>query len=330
MLSDTIVQIAVLGLAALSVGLVVYFLTYPYLSGEKKADERRQSISNQGARRGNRNSNQDELNQRRKQVQDTLQELEKKQKQKNSVTLRVRLVRAGLQNTPRQFYLASLSTGILVGGATYFLGLMPIIAVALTFVVGLGLPRWVLNFLSKRRQKKFLDEFANATDVIVRGVKTGLPLSECLEIIARESPEPIQSEFAELVEQNRVGVPLNQCFDRMMQRMPLPEVSFFATVVAIQSQAGGSLSEALGNLGNVLRARKQMAAKVKALSAEANMSAIILASLPFFVMTMVYFMTPDYISLLWTDKTGHMLLAGAGIWMTIGVIVMRKMIKFKY
>ena len=166
--------------------------------------------------------------------------------------------------------------------------------------------------------------------MVVRGVKSGLPLNECLEIVARESPEPVRSEFSDLMDQQRVGVPLQDCFDRMMDRVPLPEVNFFAIVVAIQAQAGGNLAEALGNLSGVLRARKGLQAKVKALSAEANASAMILAALPFFVMGMTYFSSPDYISLLWNDKTGHMLLAGGGVWMLMGILVMRKMINFKY
>ncbi len=116
----------------------------------------------------------------------------------------------------------------------------------------------------------------------------------------------------------------------MMVRMPLQDVNFFAIVIAIQQQAGGNLSEALGNLSGVLRDRKQLEDKVKALSAEAKASAIILAALPFIVMLGVYFTSPDYIAMLWRERVGHFLLAGAGFWMSCGVLVMRKMINFKY
>jgi tight adherence protein B len=184
--------------------------------------------------------------------------------------------------------------------------------------------------MTKRRQYKFTDEFANAIDVIVRGVKSGLPLIECLSIIARESPQPISGEFTELIEHQRVGVPLADAFDRMMIRMPLPEVRFFAIVLAIQQQAGGNLSEALGNLSGVLRDRKRLQAKVRALSAEAKASAAVLASLPFVVMILVYITTPSYIALLWSTRFGQFLLAAAGFWMMCGVLVMRKMINFKY
>jgi tight adherence protein B len=206
----------------------------------------------------------------------------------------------------------------------------PLIPIAVAFVGFLGLPRWVVTRMIKRRQSKFLDEFANSIDVIVRGVKSGLPLNECLSIIARESPSPIREEFKELVEQQRVGVPLSECFTRMMGRMPLPEVNFFAIVISIQQQAGGNLSEALGNLAGVLRDRKRLQSKVKALSAEAKASAGVLAALPFMVMLMVYLSTPKYIGILFTTKMGQFLLICAAAWMTCGILVMRKMINFKY
>jgi tight adherence protein B len=206
----------------------------------------------------------------------------------------------------------------------------PFISLAAIFAGGLGLPRWVLSFLTKKRQAKFTNEFANAIDVVVRGVKSGLPLNECLGIIARESPSPIREEFQEIVEQSRVGVPLAECFERTMQRMPLAEVKFFAIVIGIQQQAGGNLSEALGNLSGVLRDRKRLAMKVGALSAEAKASAMVLGALPFLVMSMVYLTTPTYMMLLFTSRVGQFMLVAAAFWMTMGILVMRKMINFKY
>lgn len=331
MFSDNLIGLAVVGLAALSVGMIVYVLAMPYFSGERQAGKRRESISRRQSHRKTRGAGgEEEIGHRRKQVQETLKDLEAKQKAKKSINMRTRLMRAGLQLSPQKFYLFSAISALTFALAALLGGLIPLVAVALAFVGGLGLPRWILNYLTKRRQKKFLGEFANAIDVVVRGVKSGLPLGECLEIIARESPEPIRTEFAELVEQNRVGVPLAEGFERMMERMPVSEVNFFAIVVSIQQQAGGSLSEALGNLSGVLRARTQLAAKVRAMSAEAKASAMILGALPFTVMTMVYVTSPDYISLLWLDRTGHMMLAGAGLWMSCGLLVMKKMINFDY
>ena len=140
----------------------------------------------------------------------------------------------------------------------------------------------------------------------------------------------MRSEFADLVEQQRVGIPLSQAFDRMYERMPIQEVNFFSIVIAIQQQAGGNLAEALGNLSTVLRDRKKLAAKVKAFSAEAKASASIIGALPLLVMGVVWITTPDYINLLFTEPMGHMMLAGSAIWMTSGVLVMRKMINFDF
>ncbi len=322
-------EILVVVLAALSVGVIAYLAVIPYLSGEKKTAKRVQDVSKGRNSRSSRNSA-DELSARKKNVQDSLKELEKKQKSKGRLSIRTRLMRAGLEATPRDFYIASAITGIVLAGGVMIAGGDFPLAGLLGFVGALGLPRWVVGFLVKRRQAKFLHEFANAIDVIVRGVKTGLPLNECLEIIARESPEPVRKEFAELVEQQRIGIPLGDCFERMMERMPVPEVNFFSIVISIQQSAGGNLAEALGNLSGVLRSRTQLKAKVQALSSEAKASAAILGALPFIVMTMVYITSPDYISLLWKDQMGHLMLAGAGFWMFCGLYIMRKMINFKY
>src|SRR5262249_47251065 len=153
-------------------------------------------------------------------------ELEDRQKKREKVSLRLRLQRAGLDIEPRVFWIGSFICGIIVGAAIWLSAPnLPIVVPLLGAFVGtLGLPRWIVARLTKPRQYKFAGEFANAIDVIVGGVKSGLPLVECLNIIAKESPQPISGEFTELVEHQRVGVPLAEAFDRMMVRMPLPEV----------------------------------------------------------------------------------------------------------
>ncbi len=329
--NNDLLLLAMLALAAVSAGAVVYLLIYPYISGDR-TDKRIQAATENKGRRVGIKQQVEVANNRRRQVAETLKELEDRQKQREKVTLRLRLQRAGLDISPRSFWLASLACGAIVGlGAWAAAPNLPIIVPILAAFVGvLGLPRWIVARITKRRQYKFTDEFANSIDIIVRGVKSGLPLIECLNIIARESPQPISGEFTELVEQQRVGVPLGEAFEKMMVRVPLPEVRFFAIVIAIQQQAGGNLSEALGNLSGVLRDRKRLQAKVRALSAEAKASAAVLGALPFIVMILVYITTPSYIALLWTTKFGQFLLAAAGCWMTCGVLVMRKMINFKY
>lgn len=332
MLDAETMQLGLVGLAAVSAAALIYFLAYPLLSGDSQAEKRIQGVTENRAKRAVRTAQVEQASNRRRQVAETLKELEQKQKQREKLTMRMRLERAGLDMTPRSFWIVSVVAGLVLGAVTYVSlpGMTPLISVAVAFVGALGLPRWIVGRLIKRRQSKFLDEFANSIDVVVRGVKSGLPLNECLNIIARESPSPIREEFKEVVEQQRVGVPLGECFERMMARMPLPEVNFFAIVISIQQQAGGNLSEALGNLAGVLRDRKRMQAKVKALSAEAKASAGVLACLPFAVMIMVYVSTPGYIKILFTAKMGQFLLLCAAAWMTCGILVMKKMINFKY
>jgi tight adherence protein B len=319
-------------LAAVSFAAVVYLLVNPYFSGERRTDKRIQGVTENRARLGVGKVQAEIAQNRKRQVAETLDELEQREKARTKVTMRLRLERAGLDMTPRSFWIASIGAGLLVGlGIFASAPNLPILVPVLGAFVGTwGLPRWILARLTRRRQLKFIEEFANSIDIIVRGVKSGLPLIECLNIIAREAPQPIAAEFTELVEQQRVGVPLSEGFARMMTRMPLPEVRFFAIVISIQQQAGGNLSEALGNLAGVLRDRKMLQAKVRALSAEAKASAAVLGALPFVVMILVYITTPAYIALLWTTQVGQLLLVVAGIWMSMGVLVMKKMINFKY
>jgi tight adherence protein B len=333
-----LIQMGALLLGALAVGALAYTLLFPYLSGEKTTERRIATVTDKrgGSKspraREDAGSGNNSNSNRKKAVADTLKDLDNKQNKKETVSLNTRLQRAGLDITPSVFWIASGISGVVVGVLFFFSAPnLPIIASACAaFVGGFGLPRWVLAKLQSRRQHAFLEDFASSIDVIVRGVKSGLPLNECLNIIAREANEPIRSEFQEVVDQSRVGVTIGECFERMTQRMPLSEVRFFAIVISIQQQAGGNLSEALGNLSGVLRDRKTMNAKVKALSAEAKASALVLGSLPFVVMSLVYISTPKYISYLFTTMVGHFMLAGAAIWMTCGILVMRKMINFKF
>jgi tight adherence protein B len=325
-------QLGLIGIVVVSIAAVIYLVIYPMISGDAQAEKRLQGVTENKVKLRATRAKDEEVSNRRKQVADTLKDLEERQKAREKLTLRLRLERAGLDIAPRSFWIGSLVLGASIGIFVYVStpGMSPMISVAAAFVGTFGLPRWLLSQKVKWRQSKFLDEFANAIDVIVRGVKSGLPLNECLGIIARESPSPIKEEFHDLVEHQRVGLPLSECFERMMVRVPLPEVKFFAIVIGIQAQAGGNLSEALSNLSGVLRDRKRMAAKVKALSAEAKASAAVLGSLPFIVMVMVYVTTPAYIGILFSTKVGQFLLLAAAGWMTCGLLIMRKMINFKY
>lgn len=269
---------------------------------------------------------------RRKQIEQSLGDLEsrKKNNEKARKQLKSLLVQADWTVTAQTFTLVSVAIGIVAAGLAFLFKAPIWIVVAAGVVVGFGVPRWILSMAISRRHKKFSHNFSDAMDIIVRGVRTGLPLGDCMKMIAHESPEPIRTEFAHLVEAEAVGVPIETCLDRMYERVPLPEVKFFATVLNIQRSTGGNLGEALANLSNVLRGRKMLREKIKALAAEAKASAIIIGCLPPGVMVLVTLSSPDYMSELYTTSTGHRnLMIGAGMMMA-GIFVMRKMINFKF
>lgn len=329
MVDPQLVTLAVTVLAALSVGGIAYVLIMPFVSGERKAGKRMATVAH-GTRAARRTVVNEVANTRKKEVQDTIKDLEEKQKSKKKVSLRVRLQRAGLNVPVRSFYIASAISGVVIGVVVYVTGSSLAVSGLAALSGAIGLPRWTLNFLAKRRQKLFMNEFANAIDVIVRGVKSGLPLNDCLRIIAEESAEPVKSEFVEIVEQQSVGVPLAKTFDRMLERIPVQELNFFAIVIAIQQQTGGNLAEALDNLAKVLRDRMRLKGKVDAFSAEAKASAAIIGSLPPCVCGTLAIMSPVYISLLWTEELGKLMLMASAFWMFCGIMIMRKMIDFDY
>lgn len=268
---------------------------------------------------------------RRKNVQTLLKDLEKQQAEKKQrPTLSRRIERAGVTWSTRTYWAISAAIAIAVALVCRITGQTLLVTLLATFGSGLGLPRWILAFLRSRREKKFTQEFANAIDVIVRSVKSGLPTTEALKIVAKEMPEPVAGEFSTLVEGLKVGVSLDQGLKRMFDNMPTPEVNFFAIVMTIQQKSGGNLSEALTNLSGVLRDRKRLQGKIKAMSSEAKASAMIIGSLPPLVMLMVWFTTPAYIDLLFTERVGNLMLGGCVLWMAAGIAVMKKMISFKH
>jgi tight adherence protein B len=326
------VLIAIIGLAMLSAGALAYAFLYRRIEVENNVGRRIGQIQARSDADGDDAARVVDAAKRRKSVQDTLKDLDEKQKAKNrkrhSPPLVLRLQQAGLNWDRRTFLLFSVGSGVAAVAIAFFLG-APLYALAAFGIAGaFGFPRWAIGFLRARRSKKFLDEFANAMDVIVRGVKAGLPLNDCLRIIAAEAAEPVRAEFKHIVESQALGVSIADACARLPERVPVPEASFFAIVIAIQQKAGGNLSEALGNLSRVLRERKKMFGKIKAMSMEAKASAWIIGALPVIVMGLVYMSSPKYIMLLFTDPTGHLILAASAIWMSIGIFVMRRMINF--
>ena len=306
---------------------------YVFVGGDDKSKKRVASVANPGGKaRGRGPTAAESQAQKRKNVAALLKDVEKNRAaKKERPTMRRRLEQAGFSKaTPRSFWMVCGIFAAMAATLAVATHQKPLVIVLAAFVVGLGLPRWILGFLTNRRKKQFTEHFAPAIDVIVRSVKSGLPTNEALRIVARESPNPVGSEFHNMVESLKVGVTMEQALKRMMESMPTPEVGFFAIVMTIQGKSGGNLSEALGNLAFVLRDRKRLQGKIRAMSSEAKASAGIIGSLPPAVMGIVYVTTPAYIAKLFTTQSGNLMLAGCAVWMGIGIMVMRKMINFKH
>jgi tight adherence protein B len=319
--------LALVGMVTTAMGGIAYVFIYPLLSGERKVEQRRASVTRaEPAARTSRTHQKS----RREQVEDTLNEIDVKAKKPKNLPLTMRIEQAGLSWSKNQFLMISAGLGL-----AGFLGVIvmvaaPLPALGVGFAAGFGLPRWLLSFLKKRREKKFLNHFPDGVDVIVRGIKSGLPLLDSLKIIALDAQEPIKSEFRAIVETQTIGMPIGEACAKLYERMPLPEANFFGIVISIQQKAGGNLSEALGNLSRVLRDRKKMKAKIQAMSMEAKASASIIGALPICVGTLVWLTSPDYIELLWLTDLGRFMIAGCAVWMGIGVFVMKQMINFDF
>jgi tight adherence protein B len=316
-------RLAVAALATIAAGGVAYVFLYPYLSGDMRAEKRQKALA-----KPERAADRVALVNRRDQVAQSLKEIDDREKARNKITLEQLIAQAGLDWSRRKFFVMSIVIGLGTALALFVLTQNPYMAGAGLFIGILGLPRWVLMFLRKRRIGKFVNEFPNAMDVIVRGVKAGLPLGDCLRIIASEAAEPVRSEFRAIVEAQTLGLPVGDAVQRLYQRMPVQEANFFGIVIQIQQKSGGNLSEVLGNLSRVIRERRKMRGKITAMSMEAKASAAIIGALPLIVMLLVYISSPHYIELLWTREYGRFGLAiGAGM-MAAGIAVMRKMINF--
>lgn len=299
-------------------------------SGDK-GRKRISAIKNSGLTKASLKGADDANQQRRKNVQAMLKDLEEKQAEKKErLSLRRRIALTGLDISVRTFWIFSVAVGLALGIITFVYGQNLLFVVLAAFAGGLGFPRWLLVFLRNRREKAFTREFANGVDIIVRSVKSGLPVNEALKVVAEEIPQPVGGEFHLLVENLKVGLPMDQALTRLYERMPTAEVNFFCIVVTIQHKSGGNLSEALTNLSGILRDRKRLQGKIKSMSSEAKTGAFIIASLPPIVLLSVYMTNPDYISLLFTTDLGNLMLIGCGFWMTIGVLVMKKMVSFRY
>jgi tight adherence protein B len=322
-------------LATISVGALAYAFLFSSIQNEKQAGKRLETVKRADTDRTSAKAARDrttEVARRRKALQDSLKDLEDKQKTRDinfkKPPLKVQMRQAGLETSMERFYLYSAVSGVALALFVFVIGAPWLVVVGALVAGGLGLPRWFVGFKRARRVKAFLEEFPNSLDVIIRAVKSGLPVNDAVRLIASEAPEPVKSEFRRVVEGQQLGMSLPEAVLRMPDTMPCPEAGFFGIVIQIQNQSGGNLSEALGNLSKVLRDRKKMKAKIQALSMEAKASAVIIGALPFIVAFLVYLSSPNYIMPLFIHPTGHLILVVSAIWMSMGIFVMRKMMNF--
>lgn len=311
-------------LTAFSLGAIGIVLVEPLLTGAARAEKRQAAIAGGNPRR----RAVEEAGNRRKQVADALKDLDERKQTDKRVTLEQKLLQAGVQWDRKKYWLISAGIGFGLGFLMLiFLG-QPLLALGGLVVGAFGIPTFYLKRLAKKRRKQFIDEFPNAIEAIVRGIKSGLPLNDCIRLIANEAKEPLKSEFRYIVEAQQMGVSVADSIMRIYDRIPVSEVNFFAIVIQIQAKSGGNLAEILLNLSKVIRDRKRLREKVQAMSSEAKSSAAIIGALPILVGVLTWFGSPDYISLLWTTKSGMIGLGLCAAIMAFGTFVMHKMINF--
>jgi len=318
--------IAVIVLATLAAGGVAYALFYPLLSGQTRAEKRRKDFASPVAVRSI--DREAQARAKRGQVAQSLKEIENRESARNKISLETRIAQAGLSWTPKKYYVISMILSVVTGLLLLIATGNAIMAVAGLFIGGLGMAPWFLKRCKTSRMKKFGIEFPNAIDIIVRGIRAGLPLNDCLRIIASEAAEPVKTEFRLIIESQALGLSLTEAASKLFERMPCAESNFFGIVLAIQQKTGGNLAETLGNLSRVIRERRKMRDKIQAVSMEAKASAAIIGSLPPVVALLVWLTSPAYIEILWISQAGKFALIVSGIWMLIGVLIMRKMINF--
>jgi tight adherence protein B len=297
-------------LAAVAAGCIAYVFLYPLLSGQARAEKRQKAFVRSSLER--RVDRVVAGVNRREQVAQSLKDIEARGKARNKVSLEQRIAQAGLRWTRNRFMIVSALAGAVLALLLFLITGNAVVTWLSLFAGSLGLPRWILAYLKKRRINRFLDELPNAMDVIVRGVRAGLPLGDCLRIIANEAQEPVRSEFRSIIEAQTLGLPLGDSIGKLYERVPVAEANFFAIVIGIQQRSGGNLAETV------------------AMSTEAKASASIIGALPFVVAALTYAASPAYIELLWTTSSGKVALMACAFWMTLGMLVMKKMISFNF
>ncbi|WEK48087.1 MAG: type II secretion system F family protein [Candidatus Andeanibacterium colombiense] len=243
--------------------------------------------------------------------------------------LALRLHRTGKTVTVSQYLYTSLGIALAVAVLIYLKSGALLLSLGIGVLLGAGLPHMLLNFFIKKRTGQFTAKFPDAIELLVRGLRSGLPVTETLGVVATEVPGPVGEEFRAIVDRIRVGRSMDEALQETADRLNTPEFQFFCITLAIQRETGGNLAETLSNLADVLRKRAQMKLKIRAMSSESKASAYIVGSLPFIVFGMVWWMNPHYLRGFFSDD--RLMVAGLGglVWMTIGGLIMAKMVSFE-
>ncbi len=298
-------------------------------AGTKKSKQKIDLIRGKG---GESRVNEAELqNKRRAEIAKKLKSSKNDSDEKGpkKTSLAVKLKQAGLKISVGKFWLLSLASCAISLGFAMYMQTSPLVTILIGVTGLLGLPRYILRFITKRRQKNFLEEFSDALDAMVRLLQAGMPVAEAVSMISKEYDGPVGEEMSIMYDKQKIGIPLHEAALEGTLRMPLAEMKMFAAGLAIQAQTGSSLSEVLSNLSRVIRARFRLKRKVMALSSEAIASASIIGALPPLVGLGLWSVNPDYLEPLFTTPTGKNMIIGGLCWMTMGVLVMRQMINFK-
>jgi len=245
--------------------------------------------------------------------------------------LRKRLKKTGHDISFKNYVYASLGLAFVGFLGVKFLGGMPLMtALMLGLLIGAAIPHLVVSSMIKKRVNKFVKQFPEAIDLIVRGLKAGLPVTESIQAVSSEMENPISEEFGRITDDIRLGKTLDEALWKCADRLDTAEFKFFVISLSVQQETGGNLAETLENLSNILRGRQQLDLKIKALSSEGKASAYILGSLPFIMAGIISVMNYEYISILFTDPRGHIAIIGGVVWMGIGMFILTKMINFEY
>ncbi len=243
--------------------------------------------------------------------------------------LAIRLEKTGRKWTLAQYAYASLGLGLAVALLVYLKSGAFLFSLGLGTVIGAGLPHLVVSRMIKGRINKFNAKFADAIELLVRGLRSGLPVTETLQVVAQEIDGPVGVEFKGIVDRIKVGRTMEEALQVTADRLGIPEFNFFCITLAIQRETGGNLAETLSNLADVLRKRSQMKLKIRAMSSESKASAYIVGALPFIVFGLIYWINPTYLSTFFTDERLIVIGLGGAVWMGIGVFIMAKMVSFE-